>query len=100
MHRYARVSLVALATCVLGASAVVRVAPASGAGLVAAPQGSAPSDALHRPIDQILDVNVRDGLVYYRALRGERGRLDRYAASLNVPPATYDAWGREHKMAF
>src|SRR4051812_19490365 len=100
MHRYARVSLVVLAICVPGASTVVRVAPALAAGGIAAAQGSAPSDALHRPLDQILDVNVRDGLVYYRALRGERGRLDRYAASLNVPAATYDAWGREHKMAF
>ena len=41
--------------------------------------------SLHRPLDQILDVNVRDGLVYYRALKSERGRLDRYVASLNVP---------------
>ncbi len=63
-------------------------------------QGSAPSDSLHRPLDQILDVNVRDGLVYYRALRSDRGRLDRYVSSLNVAPATYEAWSSEHKMAF
>src|SRR5918992_2108106 len=61
---------------------------------------SAGADPLHRPLDQILDVHVRDGLVYYRALRGDRGRLDRYAASLNVPAATYDRWTREQKMAF
>jgi hypothetical protein len=54
----------------------------------------------HRPFDQLLDVNVRDGLVYYRALRGERGRLDRYVASLNVPAATYQGWSREDKIAF
>jgi len=65
-----------------------------------APRAQGPPEALHRPLDQILDVNVRDGLVYYRALRGERGRLDRYASSLNVAAATYDAWPREHKMAF
>jgi hypothetical protein len=59
-----------------------------------------PTDPLHRSLDQILDVNVRDGLVYYRALRSDRGRLDRYAASLNVPAATYDGWSREQKMAF
>jgi len=57
-------------------------------------------EALHRPFDQILDLQVRDGLVYYRALRGERGRLDRYAASLDVPAATYEHWAREQKMAF
>ena len=59
----------------------------------------APS-SLHRPLDQILDVNVRDGLVYYRALKAERGRLDRYVASLNVPPATYQGWSKGQQMAF
>lgn len=70
--------------------------------VVPAQQPPSPSsaDPLHRPLDQILDVHVRDGLVYYRALRGERGRLDRYAASLNVPAATYERWSHEQKMAF
>ena len=58
------------------------------------------TEALHRPLDQILDVNVRDGLVYYRALKSEHGRLDRYATSLNVPAATYASWTREQQMAF
>jgi hypothetical protein len=58
------------------------------------------TDPFHRVLEQILDINVRDGLVYYRALRGERGRLDRYAASLNVPAATYASWSREQQMAF
>lgn len=66
----------------------------------AARQPSPLADTLHRPLDQILDTNVRDGLVYYRALKSERGRLDRYAVSLNVSPAVYDAWPREEKMAF
>src|SRR4029453_2992166 len=63
-------------------------------------QAAATADALHRPFDQILDLNVRDGLVYYRALRSDRGRLDRYAASLNVAPDVYESWPREQKMAF
>jgi hypothetical protein len=54
----------------------------------------------HRPLDQLLDLNVRDGLVYYRALRSERGRLDRYVSSLNVPAATYAGWSRDEKVAF
>jgi len=58
------------------------------------------AELLHRPLDQILDTNVRDGLVYYRALKGERGRLDRYVASLNVPPATYQGWSQPQKIAF
>ena len=65
-----------------------------------AAQGPEGVPALHRPYDQLLDVNVRDGLVYYRALRSERGRLDRYVASLNVPKAAYDGWSREEKIAF
>jgi hypothetical protein len=69
--------------------------------LSAQPQApAAGSDPLHRPLDQILDLNVRDGLVYYRALQSSRGALDRYVASLNVPAATYDGWSREAKMAF
>src|SRR5262245_48805676 len=59
-----------------------------------------PSDAIHRPLDQILDVNVRDGFVYYRALQSSRGTLDRYIASLNVPQATYTAWSPEAKISF
>ncbi len=57
------------------------------------------SDPLHRALDQILDVNVRDGLVYYRALQSSRGALDRYVASLNVSTAAYTALSREAKMA-
>ena len=75
-----------------------------GATLVAASvlvaQTRPDTEILHRPLDQILDVNVRDGLVYYRALKSERGRLDRYVASLNVPAATYNGWTREGQMAF
>jgi Protein of unknown function, DUF547 len=63
-------------------------------------QAGEPPESLHRPLDQILDVNVRDGLVYYRALRSDRARLDRYLASLNAAASTYDGWSREHKMAF
>ena len=48
----------------------------------------------------MLDANVRDGLVYYRALKSERGRLDRYVASLNVPAATYGGWSKDQQIAF
>lgn len=58
------------------------------------------ADPLHRPLDQILDLNVRDGMVYYRALKSDRGRLDRYVASLNVPAATYQGWSKSRQLAF
>jgi hypothetical protein len=82
--------MVGLALCVATVIATEAQQPPTPAG----------SDPLHRPLDQILDVNVRDGLVYYRALQSSRGSLDRYAASLNVPAATYESWSREAKMAF
>jgi hypothetical protein len=97
MHRCVPVALVVLGLC---APALSPASPRDVAAWFRYPGAAAPDDALHRPLDEILDVNVRDGFVYYRALRGERGRLDRYAASLNVPAATYNAWEREQKMAF
>lgn len=42
---------------------------------------------LHRPFDQLLDVYVRDGFVYYNALKIERRGLDQYVAALNGPSA-------------
>lgn len=60
-----------------------------------------PSDSLHRPLDQLLDLYVRDGRVYYRAVRSDRARLDRYVAALGeVSRDTYDRWPRERQMAF
>jgi hypothetical protein len=63
-------------------------------------QAPAPVEGLHRPFDQLLDLNVRDGLVYYRALKSDRSRLDRYVSSLNVPAATFQGWSREARLAF
>jgi hypothetical protein len=67
---------------------------------VAGQQSPSTVEALHRPFDQVLDLYVRDGLVYYKALQSERMRLDRYASSLNVPAATDAGWSREQQMAF
>ena len=89
MHAARRSSVVALAVFVgITTLRAQQFTPAPGAEL------------LHRPLDQILDTNVRDGLVYYRALKGDRGRLDRYIASLNVTAATYQGWSREQQIAF
>ena len=72
------------------------LAPAAAQQFTPAPG----ADPLHRPLDEILDANVRDGLVYYRTLKTTRGRLDRYVASLNVPAATYARWSKPQQMAF
>jgi hypothetical protein len=56
-------------------------------------------DPMHRMFDAMLDVYVRDGLVYYQALRQERSRFDRYVAALaeaEVP----DTWDQKRRLAF
>jgi hypothetical protein len=72
----------------------------AGAALPARQQSPSTVEPLHRPFDQILDLYVRDGLVYYRALQSDRSRFDRYVASLNVAAATYEGWSREQQMTF
>jgi hypothetical protein len=57
-------------------------------------------DPLHRPYDQLLDLNVRDGLVYYRALKSARAPFERYVASLDVAPSVYDGWSQPRQLAF
>ena len=57
-------------------------------------------DALHRALDEILDVYVRDGLVYYRALRSERRSLDAYLAALDrLTETDVAAWSRDEQIA-
>ena len=55
-------------------------------------------DPLHRPFDAILDVYVREGLVYYRALKAERPRFDQYVQSL--AEAQVPAGDRNRQLAF
>lgn len=65
-------------------------------------QPSPDLEALHVPFDALLDLHVRDGLVYYRALQADRGRLSRYIASLNSPSVVseYPKWSDDQKKAF
>jgi hypothetical protein len=58
-------------------------------------------DPLHRPFDDILDIYVRDGLVYYFALKQERGKFDRYVQALGeVGAETLKRWPRERQLAY
>lgn len=68
----------------------------------AASQPSSPAvDPLHKPFDEILDLYVRDGLVYYLALRNERAKLDRYVSALGeVSGATIESWPRDRQLAY
>jgi hypothetical protein len=90
------VSSVLSSVALLLSVAIVAPTPLS----LEAQQSPSTVEPLHRPLDQILDLYVRDGFVYYRALQSERSRLDRYVSSLNVAPATYAGWSPEQQMAF
>ena len=57
-----------------------------------------PADARRAIFDQLLDVYVRDGLVYYRALKTERAPLDAYVASL--AGVSIESAPRDDQIAF
>jgi hypothetical protein len=65
---------------------------------VAAPRAQDDAGARRQAFDEILDVDVRDGFVYYGALKAERGRLDGYVNSLAAVPI--DQAAREEQIAF
>jgi Protein of unknown function, DUF547 len=56
------------------------------------------SDPKLTGIDFILDTYVRDGEVYYRALKSDRARLDTYVASLSAAPVAQQP--RDTQLAF
>ncbi len=62
--------------------------------------GAEVGDALHAILDEVLDLYVRDGLVYYAALKSERGPLDRYVASIAAPPSLWNRWSDPARAAF
>ena len=68
--------------------------------LVLVPTAPRAQDDLQTPLDRILDTYVRDGYVYYLALKRERGALDRYVASLDVPRARIAGWSKPDQAAF
>ena len=82
-----RLASVLLLSLTLGSASHAGQAPADSA-----------RDGLHRPLDTLLDLYVRDGLVYYRALKAQRAGLDGYVKGL--ASASIDAESREEKIAF
>lgn len=71
------------------------------AGTAAQPDVPVAVDPLHRPFDEILDIYVRDGLVYYYALRQERARFDRYVQAIaDVSADTIKGWPRDRQLAY
>jgi hypothetical protein len=93
--------LVLLLVCAMASVRTSSREGLSDAGAVQeAPAQSADVEPLHAPFDRLLDLYVRDGLVYYRALKSDRTRFDRYIASLDVPRATLENWAPRRQLAF
>ena len=65
--------------------------------LAAVPRGQGLSIEAGR-YDQLLDLYVRDGLVYYQAIKSTRGPLDEFVGSLAA--ARVDAAPRDEQVAF
>ena len=51
-------------------------------------------------LDRLLDLYVRDGLVYYAALKVNRVPLDRFVSGISDEPAGFAAWSADAVKAF
>jgi hypothetical protein len=80
---------------VLAAVAVTGVAAGS---VRSASQGD--QDDMHSAFDRILDTYVRDGYVYYNALKSSRAPLDRYIASLDLSASELARMPENDRRAF
>jgi hypothetical protein len=67
---------------------------------IAVPSGqeAARETGQHAVLDELLDLYVRGGFVYYRALKVERGKLDRYINQLGA--ANAGSLSRDGQIAF
>jgi hypothetical protein len=82
---------------VVAAAVIAAAAFVLGAATPRAQESGAEAQR-RRAYDELLDLNVRDGFVYYRALRADRSRLDGYVASLGS--ASVEADSPQEQIAF
>src|SRR5262245_28578019 len=59
---------------------------------------AAPLAQESKTYDELLDLYVRDGEVYYRALKSDRGKLDTYVA--HIAGTAPDSMSRDEQVAF
>src|ERR1041384_6356052 len=58
-------------------------------------------EPIHRNYDELLDEYVRDGIVFYRPLKMDHAKLDRYVNALAaVTPDTLASWDKPRQIAF
>ncbi len=72
----------------------------SGGGQAAISTTASTQGVDTQALDQILDLFVRDGLVYYSALRAERGVIGRFVAALAESPPGFDRWPDDDRKAY
>jgi hypothetical protein len=66
---------------------------------VATPRAQESAEAARtRTLDQLLDLYVRNGDVYYRAIKSERAKLDAFVSQL--ASASIDSFSRDEQLAF
>ena len=93
---------VTVPSCVATSCALVAVvcltvsSSVMGAATAAAGMQAVDTEAL----DRTLDLFVRDGLVYYSALRSERVVIDRFVSALADEPQGFDRWPAEGRKAY
>src|SRR3954468_8377202 len=61
-------------------------------------QESLGDSARRKTFDQLLDLYVRNGDVYYRALKSDRARLDRFVSDAST--VSVEKLSREEQLAF
>ena len=81
----------------LVAAVVTVAAPIGPIDIVARARAQESTDR-YKALDEVLDLNVRDGLVYYRTLKAQRGRLDRHISGL--AQVSISSAPREEQIAF
>jgi len=72
----------------------------TGGGQAAAPETPSAQAFDTEALDRVLDLFVRDGLVYYSALRGQRTVIDRLVEGLAAPFPGFDGWPDDDRKAF
>jgi hypothetical protein len=77
---------------------MVRLNDATAVAASAAVQEDPAGEARRKTFDEFLDLYVRDGYVYYRALKSERSRFDAYVNSL--AEVQVGALSRDEQLAF
>jgi hypothetical protein len=94
------VKLLGTSAALLTTVALLASVPVSGHSVAQSASAPGRDVGIHATLDNILDLYVREGLVYYRALASERGNLDRYISNLDVPRAANEGWSRDTQAAF